>query len=253
MMRTPLITGNWKMNKTIGEALELVRALHYGLSWPGEVDVVVAPPFTALGAVAGFLKDSYIGVAAQNLHWEESGAFTGEVSAAFIKDAGADYVIIGHSERRQYFGETDETVGKKIRAALTHTLVPIVCVGETLEQREAGRVAEVIRQQIEGCLSGLSAQEVAGLIGAYEPVWAIGTGKTATPQQAQEVHALIRGIVSQQIGSDAAASLRILYGGSVNPGNSRQLLSQEDIDGALVGGASLKAPDFIEIVRSARS
>jgi triosephosphate isomerase len=253
MMRTPLIAGNWKMNKTIGEALELVRALHYGLSWPGEVDVVVAPPFTALGAVANFLKDSYIGVAAQNLHWEESGAFTGEVSAAFIKDAGADYVIVGHSERRQCFGETDENVGRKIRAALMHGLVPIVCVGETLEQREADRVGEVIRQQIEGCLSGLSAQEVAGLIVAYEPVWAIGTGKTAAPQQAQEVHALIRGIVSQQIGSDAAASLRILYGGSVNPMSSRQLLSQEDIDGALVGGASLKAPDFIEIVRSARA
>jgi triosephosphate isomerase len=252
MMRTPLIAGNWKMNKTIGEALELVRALRYGLSWPGEVDVVVAPPFTALGAVAGFLKDSYIGVAAQNLYWEESGAFTGEVSAAFIKDAGADYVIVGHSERRQHFGDTDETVGRKIRAALGHALVPIVCVGETLEQREAGRVGEVIRHQIEGCLSGLSAQEVAGLIAAYEPVWAIGTGRTAAPQQAQEVHALIRGIVSQQVGSDAAASLRILYGGSVNPKNSRELLSQEDIDGALVGGASLKAPDFIEIIRSAR-
>jgi len=250
-MRTPVIAGNWKMNKTIGEALELVRGLHYGLSWPGEVDVIVAPPFTALSAVAGFLERSYIAVAAQNLFWEESGAYTGEIAAGLLKDAGADYVIIGHSERRQYFSETDETVNRRIKAALKHALTPIVCVGETLEQREAGRVSEVIEEQIQGGLSGLTAQEVSSLIVAYEPVWAIGTGRTASPDQAQEVHALIRGLLSQAFGPEAADSVRIQYGGSVNPKNSRELLSRADIDGALVGGASLKAQDFIEIIRSA--
>jgi triosephosphate isomerase len=251
-MRTPVIAGNWKMNKTIGEALELVRALHYGLPWPGEVDVIVAPPFTAVAAVAGFLEKSYIAVAAQNLFWEESGAYTGEIAAGLIRDAGADHVIIGHSERRQYFAETDETVSRKVRAALAHDLRPIVCVGETLEQREAGRVEEVIEEQVRGGLSGLTDREAADLILAYEPVWAIGTGRTASPEQAQEVHAMIRGFVSRDFGAQAADSVRIQYGGSVNPKNSRQLLSQADIDGALVGGASLKAQDFIEIVRSAR-
>jgi triosephosphate isomerase len=249
-MRTPFIAGNWKMNRTIGESLELVRALHYGLPWPGEVDVVVAPPFTALRAVADFLEKSYIGVAAQNLHWEDGGAFTGEISGAFLKDAGADYVIIGHSERRRLFGETDETVAKKIGAALRHALVPIACVGETLEEREAGRVAEVIERQVEGGLAALSASEAAGIVLAYEPVWAIGTGKTASPEQAQEVHAIVRGILARRFGAEAAGLIRILYGGSVTPSTSGQLLSQADVDGALVGGASLKAQDFMSIIKS---
>jgi triosephosphate isomerase len=234
-----LIAGNWKMNKTVKEAMELVRAIHYGLPWPGEVDVVVAPPLTALHSVAEFLKNSYIGVAAQNIHWEGAGAYTGEVSAPFVKEAGADFVIIGHSERRQHFGETDQAVNKKIKAALKIGLTPIFCVGETLNEREAGRVNEVIERQITAGLDGITASEMAGIVIAYEPVWAIGTGKTATPDEANEVHAVIKKLIST----------RIIYGGSVNAKNAKELLHMPNIDGALVGGASLKAEDFIEIVR----
>ncbi len=248
--RTPVIAGNWKMNMTVSEAMELIKGIHYGLPWPGEVDVIVAPPFTALHAAARFLKDSYIAVAAQDLFWEDSGAFTGQISGAFIKEAGADYVIIGHSERRQYFAETDETVSRKTRAALKHDLIPIVCIGETLEEREAGREADVIAGQITGGLSGLSAEEAGNIIIAYEPVWAIGTGKTATPEQAEQVHASIRGIISSEFGSNQADSMRILYGGSMKPQNAGALLSMENIDGGLIGGASLEPSDFIGIIKA---
>ena len=248
--RTPVIAGNWKMNKTVAETMELVKGIHYGLTWPGEVDVIVAPPFTALHAAAQFLKDSYIAVAAQDLFWEDSGAFTGQISGAFLKEAGADYVIIGHSERRRYFAETDETVNRKTKAALKHGLTPIVCIGETLEEREAGRVTDVILQQIKGGLSGLTPYEAGDIIIAYEPVWAIGTGKTATPEQAEQVHADIRGIIASEFSSSQSDSIRILYGGSMKPQNAGTLLSMANIDGGLIGGASLKPSDFIGIIKA---
>ena len=248
-MRTPLIAGNWKMNMTVGNALELVKGIHFGLRHPGEVDVVVAPPFTALHPVAQFLKDSYIGVAGQSMHWEDSGAFTAEVSGGFLRDVGAQWVILGHSERRQYFGETDETVNRRLKSALRHGLTPIVCVGETLQQREACEVARVIATQVIAGLIGLTALEVAGLVIAYEPVWAIGTGRTASAQQAQEVHAMIRSILASEY-RDAAPKTRILYGGSMKPSNSAELLSLPDVDGGLIGGASLKPSDFISIIKN---
>ncbi len=249
-MRTPIIAGNWKMNLTLSQAIELVDGIQYGLPFPGEVDVVVAPPFLSLQRVAEHLKESYIGVAAQNLHFEDQGAFTGECSGKQVKDAGADYVIIGHSERRQYFGEPDEMVNKKIKAALRNELVPIVCVGETLAERERNEVAAVIGRQLAVGLLDLTAGEVSRLIIAYEPVWAIGTGKTAAPDQVEEVHRLIRFSLSMKFGGQAGEAVRILYGGSVNPDNSKELLALPDVDGALVGGASLKAPDFIEIIKN---
>lgn len=249
-MRTPIIAGNWKMHLTVGESIQLVDGIRYGLPFPGEVDVIVAPPFLCLPAVVQHLKDSYIGVAAQNLHFEERGAFTGECSGEQVKDAGATYVIIGHSERRQYFAESDKTVNKKIYAALRHGLVPIVCVGETLEQREKGQVASIIGRQLAVGLAGLSAQQAAGLVIAYEPVWAIGTGKTAAPEQVEDVHRLIRFSLSTAFGGEAGGAVRILYGGSVKPSNSRELLALANVDGALVGGASLKPADFIEIIKS---
>lgn len=250
-MRTPVIAGNWKMNCTIESAVELVRGIFYGLRWPDNVEVIVAPPFTAIHDVADVLKESYIGVAAQNIHWEDSGAFTGEISGHFAKNAGADYAIIGHSERRQFFGETDETVNKKIGAAIKNDLIPVVCIGETLDEREENRVTEVISAQAINGLAGFSENEVAGMILAYEPVWAIGTGKSASPEQAEEVHSIIRGLILQNFGPSAADRVRILYGGSVKPENSGKLLSLPNIDGALVGGASLKVHDFIEIIKSA--
>ncbi|EKE01401.1 MAG: Triosephosphate isomerase [uncultured bacterium] len=252
-MRTPLIAGNWKMNKTINEALELVKALHYGLQYQDvtKLEIVVAPPYTALNKVAEFLKDSFIGVSSQDLFWEESGAFTGAISAPMLKDAGAEYAIIGHSERRQIFGETDGTVNKKIKAALAHNLVPIFCVGETLEEREAGKVNEVIGAQFSGGLMDLTPEHMAKIVIAYEPVWAIGTGKTATPEQAEEVHAVIRNMLVKQFGQTTADIVKILYGGSVKPSNSKELLSKPNIDGALVGGASLKPEDFIGIIKNA--
>jgi len=251
-MRTPVIAGNWKMNNTIAAATELVNGIHFGHRWPGDVDVIVAPPLTAIPDVAKILNDSYISVAAQNIHWEPSGAFTGEVSADMIKEAGADYVIIGHSERRQFFGETDETVNKKTKAALETGLIPIVCCGETLEEREGNEVDTVIERQIIDGLSGLTENEVSDLIIAYEPIWAIGTGKTATPDQAEEVHALIRDLISRTFGVETTEKVRILYGGSVKPSNSKELMSLPNVDGALVGGASLTASDFIDIIKSCK-
>jgi triosephosphate isomerase len=215
------------------------------------VEVAVCPPFPYLIPVAKALQGTTIKVGGQNMHWEEEGAFTGEVSPRMLKDAGCHFVIMGHSERRQFFGETDEKINKKIKKALSIGLAPIVCVGELLAEREAGTTEKVIRTQLEGCFKNLTPEEMKKLVIAYEPVWAIGTGKTATPEQAQEVHRFIRGWLSGAFGKDAAESIRIQYGGSVKPDNAKALMSQPDIDGALVGGASLKADGFAAIVRAA--
>jgi triosephosphate isomerase len=250
MARKPIIAGNWKLNNTSKAALELVTLLKRELSDVTDVDIVVCPVFTVLRDVNDVLLETNIGLGAQDLYWEDAGAFTGEVSAPMIKDTGAQYVIIGHSERRQFFGETNETVNKKIKAALKHGLTPIVCVGEVLAERESGKTNDVIRTQFEGCFAGFTAEEMKRLVIAYEPVWAIGTGKTATPQQAQEVHHVIRGLLKNSFDPSVAEAVRIQYGGSVKAENIADLISQGDIDGALVGGASLKADSFVEIVKN---
>lgn len=250
-MRKPIIAGNWKLNKKIDEAIELVTLLKRDLSDVSEVDIVVCPVFTALSAINDVVLESNIEMGAQNLYWEDSGAFTGEVSAPLIKDAGCKYVIIGHSERRQYFGETNQTVNKKIKAALAAGLLPIVCVGEVLEERESGKTFDVVKSQVIESLAGFSVDELSSLVIAYEPVWAIGTGKTATPDQAQEVHKFIRGIIAEIGSAEVAAGMRLQYGGSVKPDNIKELMSQEDIDGALVGGASLKSDSFVALVKGA--
>ena len=248
MSRTPLLAGNWKMHGTRREAVALARALVEAIGAVGDREVVVAPPFTALEAVAQVLAGSRIGLAAQNVHWEAKGAFTGEVSAPMLREAGCTHVIVGHSERRQYFGETDATVGKRLRAALGGGLTPIACVGETLAEREAGQTHAVIARQVAAALAGLSPADVARCVVAYEPVWAIGTGRTATPAQAGEVHAAIRRQVAGLASETVAGGLRILYGGSVKPENIDALMAEADIDGALVGGASLEAAAFARIV-----
>jgi triosephosphate isomerase len=238
------------MHKTVGEAVELVRELRSRLNT--SVQVAVAPPFTALASVKMALQGSPIQLFAQNCHHEKQGAFTGEVSAPMLKEAGCEGVILGHSERRQYFGETDEGVARKLRAALEASLHPIVCVGETLAEREAGRTWEVVSRQIRGAFNGLQGDSIGRCTIAYEPVWAIGTGRTATTAQAQEVHGQIRGLLRDLGGVQVAEAVRIQYGGSVKPENAADLMSQPDIDGALVGGASLKADDFSRIVAGAR-
>ena len=252
LKRVSLIAGNWKMNKTVEESVELVNALKQKLS-DGSVasdrEVLVCPPFTSLVVVKEIVKNSVIKLGAQNMYFEKSGAYTGEISALMLKNAGCEYVIIGHSERRQYFGETDESVNKKMKVAFENSIIPIVCVGETLQQREKNEAFSVIEKQVKVGVAGLSAEQSKKLVIAYEPVWAIGTGKTATPQQAEEVHAFIRKIYTEMYGKDAAESIRILYGGSVKPDNVSEIMRQPDIDGALVGGASLKADDFIKLVR----
>jgi triosephosphate isomerase len=247
--RRPLIAGNWKMYKTAPEAAALASEVRDGASGErGDVDVVVAPPFTALHAVAAALKGSPVALGAQDMHWEHEGAFTGAVSPVMLKDAGCSHVILGHSERRQLFGETDDNVARKSEAAFRHGLTPIVCVGETLAERESGRTMEVTQRQTERALRGLTGDQVARLVVAYEPVWAIGTGRTATPAQAQEVHAYLRRLVDRSHGEASAAAVRILYGGSVKPDNIGSLMAEADIDGALVGGASLTAASFLKIV-----
>ncbi len=249
MGRLPFIAGNWKMNKTVGEALDLVRELKVAISGVKEVEVAVAPPFTALYAVRKELEGSPFGLAAQNLYWEEKGAFTGEISPLMLKEVGCHYVIIGHSERRQFFGETDETVNRRIKAALVQGLKVIFCIGEALKDREEGRTFPVIERQVEGGLKGLSEREIRNMVIAYEPVWAIGTGRTATPEQAEEVHRFIRGKIEKLYSRAVSEEIRIQYGGSVTPENVKGLMDQPDIDGALVGGASLKAEPFSKIVR----
>lgn len=248
-MRKTIIAGNWKMNKTSLEAIDLTNALNRELSDVTDVDVVICPAFTVLSEINELLTDSNVKLGAQNLHWENSGAFTGEVSASMLKSVGCGYVIIGHSERRQYFGETNETVNKKVKAALKNGLAPMVCVGENLKEREQKETFDIVRNHIEGSLAGLTTEEMKNIIIAYEPVWAIGTGKTATPAQAQEVHAFIRELLLKIFGNAVAAETKIQYGGSVTPENIADLIAQNDIDGALVGGASLKAESFIKIVK----
>ena len=249
-MRKIIIAGNWKMNKTSFEAVELSNSLKRELGDVTSVDIVVCPPFTALTEVNDVLLETNIALGAQNLYWEDSGAFTGEISASLIKSAGAAYVIIGHSERRQFFYETNETVHKKIAAALKHNLTPIVCVGENLPERESSKTFSVIKNQCEGSLKGFSAEEIKKMVLAYEPAWAIGTGKTATSAQAQEVHQYIRNLLTQMYNEEVAQEARIQYGGSVKPENIAELVSQKDIDGALVGGASLQTESFVKIVKN---
>jgi len=251
-MRRPIIAGNWKMNKTISEAINLVNSLKRELYMIEDIEVVVCPPFTALTEVSEVIETSNIRLGAQNVFYEQEGAFTGEISPKMLKDVGCVYVIIGHSERRRYLGETDEIVNRKIKAALEQGLVPIVCIGESLEEREQGDTFEVVKTQMEKGFKGLRAEEVVKLVIAYEPIWAIGTGKTATPFQAEEVHRFIREQIEKVYGREVALLIRIQYGGSVKPGNIKELMEQEDIDGALVGGASLDSSSFIEIVKKAR-
>lgn len=248
-MRKPIIAGNWKMHKTVAETVELIKGLAPLAASAGDVETVICPPFTALYAAKAALGGSRIKLGAQNLHWEKQGAFTGEVSAAMLKEAGCDYVIIGHSERRQYFGETDETVAKRLGAALAGGLIPIVCVGETLDEREAGRTEAVIGKQLRGGLAGLSGEQAGEIVIAYEPVWAIGTGRTASAGDANAVCAFIRRTLAELFGGECAAAIRIQYGGSVKPENIAQLMAESDIDGALVGGASLDAATFAKIIR----
>ena len=243
-MRKIFIAGNWKMNLPRAEARELALAVRAVADKTDAVDVAVAPTSTSLSVVIEALAGSRVAVAAQNCHWEVSGAFTGEISAEMVADIGCSYIIIGHSERRQFFGETDETVNKRLLAAHRVGLKPIVCIGETLKQREADKTFEVIDTQVRGGLSGIPADKLPELTLAYEPVWAIGTGKTASPEQAQDVHAHLRAFLAELYSSEVADRVRIQYGGSVKPSNVKELMAQPDIDGALVGGASLKADSF---------
>jgi len=246
--RTPIVVGNWKLNKTISEALALVTDLKNQLASIRDVEVGVAPVFTAIAAVTKRLEDSSVFVAGQNCHWENRGAWTGEVAPSLLADAGCSHVIVGHSERREHFSDTNESVGRKARAVLDAGLKVIICVGETKAQRDGGHTEATISAELDGALASVQAGEMDRVVLAYEPMWAIGTGRTATPVQAQEVHAFIRGALDSRYGSAVADSVRIQYGGSVKPGNAPELMSQPDIDGPLVGGASLDAEDFARIV-----
>jgi triosephosphate isomerase len=252
-MRTPFIAANWKMYKNVHEAVAFVKEFRKLAKDLYDVEIVIAPPFTALRPVAEAAHASNIGIAGQNVHWEREGAFTGEVSAPMLKEAGAEYVIIGHSERRRLFGDTDETVNRKLVAALQSQLTPIVCIGETLQERDANETLAVLDRQITRGLDGLTADQIGGLVVAYEPVWAIGTGRNATPDQAREAHAHIRSRIRQWFGGSAAEHCHVIYGGSVKPDNIRELSSLEDVDGALVGGASLEIRSFLEIVSRSRA
>ena len=251
-MRKPFIAGNWKMNLTTREAVALAKKLVESLAGVTQVEIGIAPVYTVLAAVAEVVRGSNVQLLAQNLFWVDSGAYTGEVSGPMLKDAGCSHVIVGHSERRQYFGETDESVNKKLKAAFASGLVPIFCVGETLNEREQGRTQAVVERQVKGGLQDIPRADAAGIVVAYEPVWAIGTGKTATPAQAQEVHAQIRGLLARRYDQELADQVRIQYGGSVKADNINELMRQPDLDGALVGGASLKADSFTAIVRFQR-
>lgn len=248
-MRRPIIAGNWKMNKTAAEAVELAQGLERELKNTTAVDIVLCPPFTSLTAAFSIIKGTNIKLGAQNVYWEENGAYTGEISCSMLKDTGCEYVIIGHSERRIYLGETNEMVNKKTQAVLRHQLTPIVCIGEKLEEREKGRTFAVISDHIENGLKNIPEEEAKKIIIAYEPIWAIGTGKTATPAQAQEAHQFIRGLLKKLFTAPTANLIRIQYGGSVKPENIAELLAQPDIDGALVGGSSLSAASFTAIVK----
>ena len=250
-MRTPLIAGNWKMYKTVAEAVKYVKEFRFLVKDITDVEIVVAPPFPALHAAAEAARNSNIAIAAQDLYWEREGAFTGAVSAPMIKEAGAEFVIIGHSERRTLFAETDPTVNRKVAAAFAAGLTPIACIGETLDQRERNETFDVLDRQIKQGLDGLTSEHLSQLVLAYEPVWAIGTGRNATPAQAAEAHGHIRQRLRQWFGADAADLCHVIYGGSVKPENIRDLITQPDVDGALVGGASLDVQAFFDIVRNA--
>ena len=251
-MRVPFIAGNWKMFKTVHETTVYVKELRGLVKDVNDVTVLIAPPFTAVHAASEAARNSNVAVSGQNMSWEREGAFTGEISAGMLLEAGAQYAIIGHSERRTHFGETDVTVNRKTIAAIAASLTPIVCIGETLEQRERNETMDVLDRQIKGGLDGLSGDQVAALVMAYEPVWAIGTGRTATPAQAGEAHAHIRSRLRQWFGAPAADGCLLLYGGSVKPDNIRDLMAQADVDGALVGGASLDVRSFYDIIAKSR-
>lgn len=250
-MRKPIIAGNWKMFKTVSETKAFLQEAIKQTNG-GEVESIICAPFTSLPALVEATKGTSLKVGAQNLHWEDNGAYTGEISGVMLKDLGVEYVIIGHSERRAYFAETDDIVNLKTHAAFKHGLTPIVCVGEKLEEREAGKTEEVCKVQTEGALKGLTAEQVTGMVIAYEPIWAIGTGKSSTAEDANEVISYIRGWVSGLFGKETADAVRIQYGGSVKPGNIKEYMQQPDIDGALVGGASLDAASFLQLVEGAR-
>jgi triosephosphate isomerase len=251
-MRKKIIAGNWKMNKTVEEAVELATGLKRELGGCTEVDVVLCPPFTALKSVSDIVSESQIAVGSQNMSSEDEGAYTGEICHTMLKELFVRYVILGHSERREYYKETDEWINKKVIKALEKNLRPILCVGETLEDRESGNTEKVVEVQVRAGLKGVAADAFTELVIAYEPVWAIGTGKVATAEQAQEVHAFIRGIVKDLVGAEAADAVRIQYGGSMKPGNAAELLSQPDIDGGLIGGAALDVASFAGIVNAAK-
>ncbi len=251
-MRTPFIAGNWKMYKTVDETVKYVKEFRVLVKDVSDVEIVLATPFTALHAAAEAARNTNVVIAAQDLHWEREGAFTGEISAPMIREAGAEYVIVGHSERRTLFGETDATVNRKAVAAFAAGLTPIVCIGETLDQRERHETFDVLDRQIKAGLDGLTGEQLALLVMAYEPVWAIGTGRNATPAQAAEAHGHIRQRLRQWFGNDAAEQCHVIYGGSVKGDNIKELASQPDVDGALVGGASLDIRGFFEIVTRAR-
>jgi len=249
--RIPLMAGNWKMNLTLLEAASLVKSIREGIQDLDGVEVLVAPPFTALATVRGIIGDAEIRLAAQNMHWEQSGAYTGEISPLMLLEAGCSHVILGHSERRVHFQETDGMIDMKASAAVQLGLTPIICIGETLQEREADQTFEVVKKQLEGSLATFRADKAlpSSIILAYEPVWAIGTGRTATPDQAQEVHHFVREWIAESFNRETAHLVRILYGGSVKPENVKDLMSMKDIDGALVGGASLKAESFIPLIK----
>ncbi|MBQ7114290.1 MAG: triose-phosphate isomerase [Clostridia bacterium] len=248
MARKPIIAGNWKMNMTPAEAKELISAL-IPLVQDAQADVVICPPYLVLPTAAELVKGTNIALGAQNIHWAEKGAFTGEISAKMLKEVGVSYAIIGHSERRQYFGETDETVNMRTKAAIAAGITPIICVGESLEERETGKTEAIVSAQAEKALAGIEVEDVKALVIAYEPIWAIGTGKTATKEQANETIACIRETVKKLYGKENAEAVRIQYGGSMNPKNAAELMAMPEIDGGLIGGASLKAEDFSKVVK----
>lgn len=248
-MRKPIIAGNWKMNKTVEESIALSNGIKRNLFNIDNVEVVLCPPVTSLSDVKDVTLDTNIILGAQNMHWENEGAFTGEVSAKMLKTLGCKYVIIGHSERRTYFGETNETVNKKVKSAITEGLFPIMCVGERLEERESGKTFDVVSLHVEKGLLNVDKKEILNIVIAYEPVWAIGTGRNATPDEAEEVHKFIRGLLAKKYDREISRTIRIQYGGSVKPDNIESLIKEKNIDGALVGGASLKEESFVDIVK----
>lgn len=251
-MRKKVVAGNWKMNNDLSQSVNLISEIKNAITGKElNAEIIICPPFTSLETASALVKDTNVKLGAQNMYLEESGAFTGEISASMLKSVGCEYVILGHSERRAIFGESDEVINKKIKKALSSGLKPIFCIGETLEERESGVTNKVIEKQVRNGLTGISTEELKHIIVAYEPVWAIGTGKTATPEQAQEVHKFIRNLIKELYSANSAENLTIQYGGSVKADNAKSLLSQPDIDGALVGGACLKADSFFEIIKSA--